>query len=161
MSADNVAERLGALLVERDLTLCTAESCTGGLAASIITDVPGSSRYFLGSIVAYANQAKIDLLGVPPSLLNTFGAVSAPVALAMARGARKAFEAKASLAITGIAGPTGGTAEKPVGLVYIAIVAPGYAACHRFIFAHDRAGNKRHSALTALSLLIQTLSPGS
>ena len=167
MSPATLAQRLGSLLSTRDLTLCTAESCTGGLLADTITDTPGSSRYFLGSLVAYSNAAKTKLLNVPTSYLKTFGAVSAPVAIAMARGALGLFGADVALAITGIAGPTaenrtadvpgGGTQDKPVGLTYISIVAHRQAACMRFVWPHSRRGNKEASALAALSLALRVL----
>jgi nicotinamide-nucleotide amidase len=111
------------LLVERGLTIATAESCTGGLLAGRLTDLPGSSRYFKGGVVAYANEAKEGLVGVDPALLASHGAVSEPVALALAKGATVALRAEVGVGITGIAGPGGGTPEKPVGLVYL--------ACHR------------------------------
>jgi len=152
MSPDKISKELGAVLAARNLTICTAESCTGGLIATMITDVPGSSRYFMGGAIVYANEAKVRVLGVPASFLTSFGAVSAPVAFAMARGSARLFQAHIALSTTGIAGPTGGTAEKPAGLVYIGIVAPGYAACHRLVAPYDRLGNRRHGALTALSL---------
>jgi len=111
------------LLVERGLTIATAESCTGGLLAGRLTDLSGSSRYFKGGVVAYANGAKEGLVGVDPALLASHGAVSEPVARALAKGATVALRAEVGVGITGIAGPGGGTPEKPVGLVYL--------ACHR------------------------------
>lgn len=119
-----IADRLGEILRDRDHTVSTAESCTGGLLASMITDVPGSSDYFDRSVVTYSNDAKIDVLSVPREALDAHGAVSEPVARAMARSIRDLAETDWSISTTGIAGPGGGTAEKPVGTVYIGV---GYA----------------------------------
>ena len=152
MDSKALSRLLGRLLVEQHLTICTAESTTGGLIAAAITDIPGSSRYFLGAAVTYSNDAKIKLLGVPPSFIRSFGAVSAPVALAMALGASKLFGADLALATTGIAGPSGATPTKPVGLTYIAIVAPNYAACKRLRWHLRREGNRLQAALLALRL---------
>ncbi len=121
-SAD-VADGLVAALLHKGQTLAVAESCTGGLVASRITAIPGVSPVFLGGVVSYANSAKVDLLGVPPGSIASHGAVSEEVAHAMAEGARSRFGADFGLAITGIAGPTGGTPEKPVGLVYVAVAS--------------------------------------
>ncbi|MGD8454198.1 MAG: competence/damage-inducible protein A [Phycisphaerae bacterium] len=122
---DTLASTVGKLLVARGQTLCTAESCTGGLVGKLLTDTPGSSRYYLGGVVTYANEAKERLLGVPESLLREHGAVSRPVAEHMARAARETFGSDYALSITGVAGPDGGTAEKPVGLVYFGLAGPG------------------------------------
>lgn len=146
-------EEIGALLVARGLTLVTAESCTGGLVASRITDVPGSSAYFLGGFVAYANEAKEEMLGVRHEILLAHGAVSEEVALEMARGARQRLGAKLGIATTGIAGPTGGTLDKPVGLVYVALSAPAVELCRRHLWQGDRLANKAQSAEAALQLL--------
>ncbi|MGQ9477425.1 MAG: CinA family protein [Candidatus Bipolaricaulia bacterium] len=151
-------EEIGALLRERGLTLATAESCTGGLLGHMITNVPGSSDYFLGGVVAYSNAAKERLLGVRAETLAKEGAVSEAVALEMARGARRLFGADLALATTGIAGPGGGTEEKPVGLIYIALVTPDRELCERHIWSSDREGNKRRSAERALELLLGYLS---
>lgn len=121
---DDVAEALLAQLVRTESTLATAESCTGGLVAQMITAQPGVSPYFPGGVVSYANQAKQELLGVSATLLEAHGAVSAEVAEAMAVGARDRFHATLGLSVTGIAGPTGGTPEKPVGLVYLGLATP-------------------------------------
>jgi len=116
-----LAEEVGGLLLAKNLTLGLAESCTGGLLAAAITDIPGSSGYFNGSIVAYRNKVKKKVLKVTTPCLRKFGAVSAETAAAMARGARKATTARVGLSITGIAGPSGETKEKPIGLVYIGL----------------------------------------
>lgn len=154
MELEFLSRQVGAVLQTHDLTVCTAESCTGGLIASSITDVAGSSAYFLGGVVAYSNEAKRRLLDVPERYLADFGAVSAPVALAMARNARELFSASVAISATGIAGPGGGSTSKPVGLVYVAIVTPSWAACHRYLLPHDRVGNKRATAGRALQLIL-------
>ena len=118
---DGLQTAVARLLGERGLTLCTAESCTGGLIAERLTEISGSSKYFLGGAVTYSNEMKIDLLGVPERLFGEVGAVSSEVAQAMAEGIRERTGADYGISVTGIAGPTGGTAEKPVGLVYIGI----------------------------------------
>jgi PncC family amidohydrolase len=146
-------EEIGALLVARGLTLVTAESCTGGLVANRITDVPGSSAYFLGGFVAYANEAKEEMLGVGRETLLAHGAVSEEVALEMARGARQRLGATLGVSTTGIAGPTGGTPDKPVGLVYVALSAPGMELCQRHLWQGDRLASKAQSAEAALKLL--------
>jgi PncC family amidohydrolase len=146
-------EEVGELLRAKRLTLATAESCTGGLLGHLITNVPGSSAYFLGGVVAYSNEAKERLLGVRHETLMEEGAVSAAVALEMARGARALFGADLALSTTGIAGPGGGTPQKPVGLVYIALVAPDRELCERQIWGGERLENKRRSAEQALLLL--------
>lgn len=135
------------------LRLAVAESCTGGLLASMITDVAGSSDYFLGGVVSYSDEVKESLLGVPHELLVEQGAVSDEVALAMAWGVRRLLRADVSLAITGVAGPGGGTPLKPVGLVYVALAAPDSAFCREFRWASDRTGNKELSARAALDIL--------
>lgn len=155
MGLEEIVRSVGTLLESRGLTLCTAESCTGGLIASLVTDIPGSSAYFLGGVVAYSNEAKMRLLDVPERHLRRYGAVSAPVALAMARGACRLFSASIAVSATGIAGPGGGSPAKPVGLVYVAMIAPSMALCHRYLFPYDRAGNKRATAQKALELILR------
>ena len=148
---------VGRLLRQRGLTLVTAESCTGGLLGHWLTDVPGSSDYYLGGIIAYANTAKVALLGVDAALLAQEGAVSEAVALQMAAGARERFAADLGLSTTGIAGPAGGTAVKPVGLVYIALAAEDFSRCERHVWPHDRVGNKASSAQRGLEMVIEYL----
>jgi PncC family amidohydrolase len=150
-------EEVGALLVTRGLTLVTAESCTGGLVAHRITDVPGSSAYFLGGFVTYANEAKEGVLGVRHETLLAHGAVSEETALEMARGARQRLGADLGISTTGIAGPAGGTRDKPVGLVYVALSAPGMELCRRFVWQGDRSANKKQSAEAAMELLLSYL----
>jgi nicotinamide-nucleotide amidase len=159
LSDEDVASRVIAALTQRGLTLALAESCTGGLIASLITDVPGSSTCFLGAIVPYSNASKEALLGVPRQTMVQHGSVSAETALAMAFGARERFSADIGVGVTGITGPSGGTAEKPVGLVHIAGVGPDGAILQkRFVWDGGRAENKRHSALAALALLLELAS---
>lgn len=144
---------VGHLLRERGLTLATAESCTGGLLGHRITEVPGSSDYYLGSVVAYANAVKADLLGVPREVLEAYGAVSRETALWMARGARRLFRVDLALSVTGIAGPGGGTPQKPVGLTFIALAAPDGEWVEEHRWRGDRSANKASSAAAALALL--------
>lgn len=144
---------VGELLVGSSKTLAVAESLTGGALGAAITRVPGSSRYFQGGVVAYSNRAKEELLGVDGGLLREHGAVSAEVAVAMARGARKAFAADIAVSTTGIAGPTGATPEKPVGLVYIGIDDGGGPVAVERRFGTDRSVNVRRTVNTALNLL--------
>ena len=149
---------VGELLRARSARVALAESCTGGLATSRLTDVPGSSDYVERSIVAYSNQAKIDLLGVDPGLLAQFGAVSEPVAAAMAQGARRVPGVDVGVGITGIAGPGGGSEEKPVGTVAIAVSGPGRAERVRtFLFPGDRRQVKVLAAQSAIDALRRAL----
>jgi len=136
----------GRLLRERGVRVAVAESCTGGLVAEKLTDVPGSSAYFLGGVVAYADDAKRALLGVPEALLALHGAVSEPVARAMAEGVRQRFAADLGIATTGISGPDGGSDAKPVGLVHLALADEQGTHSDHFVFPLDRA---RHRQLTA------------
>jgi PncC family amidohydrolase len=177
-----VEEEVGALLTEQGLTLTTAESCTGGLLAHRITNVPGSSAYYLGGFIAYANEAKEALLGVDHETLLAFGAVSEETAREMARGARQRLGAEVAVSVTGIAGPTGGTPEKPVGLVYIALsarssmqdrqdsaglrgaardcasqAAPDAERCQCHVWQGNRLTNKEQSAEAALCLVLTYL----
>jgi PncC family amidohydrolase len=116
----------------KGLEVATAESCTAGMVAVELTKQPGSSAFFLGGVASYANSAKRDLLGVPEKLINTHGAVSSQVAMAMAEGAKERFGADVAISLTGVAGPEGGTAEKPVGMVHAGLVAPGFSQTQCF-----------------------------
>lgn len=151
------AEALGRRLKALGLTLAVAESCTGGGLADAITDVAGSSDYFLGGIVSYSNHAKVQLLGVDPNQLAAHGAVSEPVARAMAEGVRRTLPADLGAGITGIAGPAGGTPEKPVGLVYIAVATERGSQVRRFLWSGSRIENKRSSVEAALDMLLERL----
>ncbi|MGC8880358.1 MAG: CinA family protein [Anaerolineae bacterium] len=153
MDTFQLATAVGEQLRARGWRLAVAESCTGGLVGHWITEVAGSSDYFLGGVIAYSNQAKEQLLGVHPSTLLQHGAVSEATAREMAAGVRRLLGADVALAVTGIAGPGGGTTEKPVGLVYIALDAPDHQTCRRHVWDGDRAANKAQSAHAALALL--------
>ncbi|HEY4189223.1 MAG TPA: CinA family protein [Candidatus Limnocylindrales bacterium] len=154
---DLVAE--AARLGERCLTLgrrvATVESCTGGLVAHLMTEIPGSSDWFVGGFVTYSNALKSDTVGVPAETLASHGAVSAQVAMAMATGGRERTGADLAVAVTGIAGPDGGTASKPVGLTYVAVADAVGVAVKRHVWDGDRSANKRHSAGAALALLLE------
>ena len=152
-------EVVGELLRERGLTIACAESCTGGLLGHRLTEVPGSSEYFLESAVTYSNRAKTKRLGVAAALIERHGAVSAPVARAMALGIRRTSGADIGIAVTGVAGPGGGTARKPVGLVYIAVARGRGAAVGRFSFAGGRSQVKFQSSQKALDLVRKSLRP--
>lgn len=148
-----IEAEVGALLTDQGLTLATAESCTGGLLGYRITSVSGSSVYYLGGFVVYADDAKESLLGVQHETLLAHGTVSEETALEMARGACQRLGADLGISITGIAGPTGGTPEKPVGLVYIALSAPDTELCQRHVWQGDREANREQSAEVALRLI--------
>jgi nicotinamide-nucleotide amidase len=150
LDGTSLEARIGELLLHRGWTLAAAESCTGGRAAHKIVTVPGASRYFLGGVVAYSNEAKSSLLGVPAELIAAHGAVSEPVARAMARGARERLRASCGIGITGIAGPDGGSAEKPVGLVHLAAITPSGERARKIVYGVDREGIMELSANYAL-----------
>lgn len=154
---DRMENIIGPLLARRKETLATAESCTGGLIGKMITDRAGSSDYFIEGMVTYANRAKTRRLGVPPVLLRRYGAVSEPVARAMAEGVRRAARTTYGVAVTGVAGPGGGTREKPVGLVYVACAAPDVTTAKKFTLKGDRAWIRQRSAVMALDLLRQAI----
>ena len=150
---DPLARELGSLLTKSRLTVSVAESCTGGLLGSLITDQPGSSAYFLGGVIAYADEIKRAQLGVPADLLARHGAVSREVAIAMADGIRSKFATTIAAAITGIAGPDA-EGSKPVGLTYVAVANPRGTTCTEYRFKGDRWANRRQAADEALRLLI-------
>jgi nicotinamide-nucleotide amidase len=154
---DTLESVIGALLLARGETVSTAESCTGGLLGSRITDVPGSSAWYLGGAVCYTAAAKIDLAGVDPALIREHGEVSEPVALALARGARERFHTPWGVGITGIAGPTGGTPEKPVGTVHIAVSGPNGEQHRKLFWPASRTMVKWFSTQAALDLLRRTM----
>ncbi|HPC45384.1 MAG TPA: competence/damage-inducible protein A [Candidatus Latescibacteria bacterium] len=154
---DTLEAVVGRLLAERNMTIAVAESCTGGLVTSRLTDVPGSSRYLVSAVVAYANAAKTDFLGVPLSTLAAHGAVSAETAAAMASGIRNRSQADLGVAVTGIAGPGGGSPEKPVGLVYLAVADREGIEVVRELFGDDRLLTKARTAEAALALVRKRL----
>ena len=144
---------VGELLQSRGETVATAESCTGGLAAKLLTDVAGSSAYFVSGVVTYSNASKVSLLGVEPSTLEEHGAVSAPVAEQMAVGVRDRLGSTWGLSATGIAGPGGGSTSKPVGLVYLGLAGPGHVEHRRVQSPGDRFQVRRNSALSLMDIL--------
>ena len=147
-------ETIGKLLInDGNKILSTAESCTGGAIASMITSVPGSSRYFRGSVIAYDNQIKIKQLNVPQQLIENYGAVSQPVVEAMAKGAIKAMDSDYAISTSGIAGPTGGSPEKPVGTVWIAVASRNQIISERYQFGENRERNITKSVMTGLNML--------
>ncbi len=148
---------VGRMLVDRKGTLSVAESCTGGELANLITDAPGSSRYFERGVVTYSNQSKMDLLNVPESLLKTFGAVSSETAVAMAKGVRRLAKTTYGIGVTGIAGPEGGSIEKPVGTVHIALDLESGSTERELHFPADRERFKKVVAFAALDLLRKKL----
>jgi nicotinamide-nucleotide amidase len=156
-NGESLEEVVGSLLKEKGKTLACAESCTGGLIGHRLTAVPGSSAYFLESAVVYSDRAKTRRLGVPTALLARSGAVSSAVARAMAGGIRRTSGADLGLAVTGIAGPGGGTARKPVGLVYIALADGKKVGVHRNLFFGGRSDIKFQSSQRTLDLLRKSL----
>ena len=155
---DNQLElRIGMMLSERKQSLVTAESCTGGLIASRITDVAGSSAYFLGGIVAYSYEVKAALLGVSWDTLNNKGAVSRETVIEMARGARNILKADIAVSVSGIAGPGGGTPDKPVGTVWVGLATPSGEEARHFVWDGDRVRNKYLSSEAALQFILDYL----
>jgi PncC family amidohydrolase len=153
MSDERLERVVGDLLRAQGLTLSTAESCTGGLIGHRLTNVSGSSDYFLGGVVCYSNEVKASILKVRHDTLDKYGAVSEQTALEMARSVRELLGSDVAVSVTGIAGPTGSSPDKPVGLVYIALSAKDKEICQQFVFGHDREGNKAASAEAALKIL--------
>lgn len=154
---NTLENQIGSMLLERGLNLALAESCTGGLVGSRVTDVSGSSEYFLGGVVSYSNEAKVNILGVSWGTLNTTGAVSRDTVIEMVRGARKLMNADIAVSVSGIAGPGGGTAEKPVGTTWIALAAQDGEWARVFEFSGDRVQNKSAAADAALQILLDYL----
>jgi PncC family amidohydrolase len=148
-----IEEAVGDLLKREGLTVAVAESCTGGLIGHLLTSVSGSSTYFAGGIIAYSNRIKTALLGIRPGLLKRHGAVSESVARGMATGAMRRLKTDLGVGATGIAGPAGGTPEKPVGLVYIAVSGRAGTRWDRFMFEGNRAAIKQMAARRALAML--------
>jgi PncC family amidohydrolase len=157
MSNEAWEVQIGELLKRRGWRLATAESCTGGLIGHLVTNVPGSSEYYLGGIIAYANETKAHLLSVHQETLATCGAVSRETVLEMARGARQALGADIGLSVSGIAGPGGGTQEKPVGLTWIGLSGPDGERTWSTVWNGDRLQNKESTAQQALRILVEYL----
>jgi PncC family amidohydrolase len=152
-----LVERLQAICLERGATVATAESCTGGLIAKLLTDTAGSSGYFKGGVVTYSNETKSALLGVPADELASHGAVSAQVARSMAVGVRARVGASHSLAVTGVSGPGGGSPSKPIGLTYVAVVDEYGTNVQRFVWSGDRAANRESTARAGIEMLTARL----
>jgi PncC family amidohydrolase len=155
-----LAARVGEVGRARGLTIATVESCTGGLIGHLITEVSGSSAYYLGGFVTYSDAQKQAAVGVGSEVLAAHGAVSAQVAMAMAAGGRERTGADLAVSVTGIAGPDGGTPQKPVGLTYVAVADAGGTEVRRFTWDGDRSDNKRRSAAAALELLLERMDDG-
>ena len=155
--SDTLESAVGSLLLKKKLIVAAAESCTGGLITNRITDIPGSSKYFHEGIITYSNESKIRELGIPLELIKRYGAVSRPVAIAMAKGMREKSGSDFGLAVTGISGPAGGTKTKPVGLVYIALATPHKTICVDHRFLGNRLDIKLQASTAALDLLRKVL----
>jgi PncC family amidohydrolase len=152
-----VLDEIKKILTQRGQSLSCAESCTGGLVSAKIVSHPGVSSFYLGSVVAYSNSIKQNILQVPPELIKTVGAVSAPVALAMARGAKQVMGSTYAISTTGIAGPSGGSKEKPVGTVCFSLVGPGIEFSEQKLFSGDRNQIQEESVKHALQILLKNL----
>ncbi len=150
-------EKIAKLLTQHKKTLSVAESCTGGLLANLLTNVPGASAYFRLGVIAYHNDAKIALLKISPSLLKKHGAVSREIVQRMARNVRKISGTDFGIAITGIAGPTGNTIDKPIGLTYIGAATQKNVFCYEYVFKGNRVQIKRQAARAALKLLFKLI----
>ena len=157
MSAPDYEAQIGPLLSAQSWTLSTAESCTGGLIGHLITEAPGSSAYYVGGIVSYSNQLKEQLVGVSPSTLESYGAVSKQTALEMAQGVRRKLRTDLGLSVTGIAGPGGATQDKPLGTTWIGLSTPGSTLAYHFVWSGDRQENKVASAQAALRIVYEFL----
>ena len=152
-----VEERVSKKLIKSEKTLAIAESCTGGQLANRLTNVPGSSNFLKIAIIAYSNEAKIKLLNIPQATISRYGAVSTQTAIAMAKGVRKILKADFAIGITGIAGPTGGTKTKPVGLTFIAISTKAETICLEYCFPGKRISIKSQAATQTFRLLHEFL----
>jgi PncC family amidohydrolase len=153
-----LAAEIQKLMTDRGLTLATAESCTGGLVGHLITEMSGSSAHYVGGLISYSNELKEHELGVDAKTLELHGAVSAQTCVAMAEGARRRYGAAIGVAVTGVAGPDGGTDKKPVGLTYVGVADDAGHDVRRNVWPHDRHGNKLASAEAALKLVLDRLS---
>ncbi len=157
---DDLATRLQAAALAAGRTVALAESCTGGMVAAALTALPGSSGYFVGGVVSYADEAKRDLLGVDPAILDAHGAVSAQVAMAMAVGVRALFSADLAASVTGVAGPDGGSDAKPVGLTYVGVADGAGVDVRRVVWPGDRAANRHDSVILVLETLLERIEAG-
>ena len=157
MSDRQLLSLISRKLTEKNLRIATAESCSGGLIAHCLTNISGSSSYFDRGVVSYSNRSKQELLGVPEILLQTYGAVSEQVAQVMAEGIRARAQVDIGLASTGIAGPTGGSKDKPVGLVYIGVSTTSKTMVNRFIFQGTRLSIKKQTCRAGLKMILEVL----
>jgi PncC family amidohydrolase len=155
MSPPETSEKVMAYCLENNWTLSVAESCTGGLLGGCLTAVPGSSAFFLGGVIAYSNDVKSALVEVPPETIRLKGAVSGETALAMARGVTEATGADCGISVTGIAGPGGGSPEKPVGTVWFAVVWPHGEISRSYLFSGERREVREQAVQTALDLFLE------
>lgn len=154
---EDLLRRVSDLLKEKRLKVATAESCTGGMLGNLLTNISGSSEYYDRGVISYSNRAKMELLGVSKETLDKYGAVSEPVAKEMAEGVRKRSKVDIGISTTGIAGPTGGTKDKPVGLVYVGVSTKERTIVRRFLFKGNRIENKESACNAALSMLLEVL----
>ncbi|MBE0636748.1 CinA family protein [Candidatus Bipolaricaulota bacterium] len=153
----NLGEHIADGCTRRKLTLATAESCTGGGLSHVLTAIPGASAFFIGGVIAYQNEVKIQWLGVPREIIQNQGAVSSPTARAMAEGCRDRFNSDFAVSITGIAGPGGGSEEKPVGTVHIAVAAQERTRSMAYRFSGDRETVRDSAIAAALELLLEAM----
>lgn len=160
MNPEQLVQKLSTALVDAGCRVCTAESCTGGLIAKTCTDLAGSSDWFERGFVTYSNAAKSEMLAVPPTIIEDYGAVSEPVAAAMASGALRHSHADYAIAVTGVAGPGGGSAEKPVGSVWIAVASSEQLISKLFQFDGDRAAVRDATLNAALEMLLDMMNSG-
>ncbi len=152
-----LATRVGERCLAVTARIATVESCTGGLIGHLLTEVPGSSAYYVGGFVTYSDDAKQEMVGVPADVLAAHGAVSAQTAMAMASGGRERTGADIGVSVTGIAGPDGGSAAKPVGLTYVAVADATGSEVRRYVWSGSRSENKRSSARAALELVLERM----
>ena len=152
-----LVENVAKILLTNNLTLSTAESCTGGLLSNNLTNIPNSSHFFKAGLIPYSNESKTNLLNIPSNILKVKGAVSKEVAILMARNIRKKIQTDFGLALTGIAGPNGGTKEKPTGLVFIALSHKTQESCHQYQFKGNRISIKNQATQESLTLLLKSL----
>ena len=153
----HLVTQLATVVLEKQLKVCTAESCTGGLIAKSLTDLVGSSDWFECGFVTYSNQSKIEMIDVPESVINEYGAVSEAVANAMANGALRNSAADLSIAVTGVAGPTGGSPDKPVGTVWIAVASEKQLIAKKYLFDGDREAIRTATMVSAIEMMLQLL----
>ena len=157
MRDERILKNVSDQLRKNNLTVATAESCTGGLLAHLLTNISGSSEYFERGVVTYSNKSKMELLRIPQKTIEEHGAVSKQTAKAMAIGIKEQANVDIGISTTGIAGPTGGTKEKPVGLIYIGIATSRKTEAKRFLFSKDRLQNKEKTCYKALEFLLETI----